>query len=237
MRSLVAICGLLLCAIIGLSGCGGGSGDGTPSTNRNPTITVLQASSTTIPTGGVVTLNCIATDPDGDPLSYAWGAVTGTLTGTTATATWHAPSSKGTYRITCAVTDGKGGTAHSEIFIAVVTQIPSIFSASVSPDTVGSSGGVIALNVRVRSATALQSVMAEITTHENPNNVITLTMTGAGELYSGSWTAPVNAKVDGTPTTYNVRYTATDIYGNSAQSTALYVIVEGVQQPPPFPNI
>jgi PKD repeat protein len=101
--------------------------DGPPcGTNQNPVI----SSATSDKTIGVASLpvnfTAAATDPDGDPVSYAWDfGDGGTATGATAT---HTYTTGGTFSAKLTVTDGKNGSATRTISI---TALP--------PDTAGAS--------------------------------------------------------------------------------------------------
>src|SRR5271157_5927744 len=87
--------------------------------NQPPTITSLVAVPTSLAPGGGSTVTCVAADPDGDTLNYAWEYTGGTLQGTGSIVTWIAPSVVNTYTIKVSVTDGKGGVANSSVTIAV----------------------------------------------------------------------------------------------------------------------
>ncbi|MGA2158148.1 MAG: PKD domain-containing protein [Dehalococcoidia bacterium] len=56
-------------------------------------------------------LTCVASDPDGDNLTYTWTADNGTIKGSGSTITWMSPARDGLYNITLTVSDGRGGTA------------------------------------------------------------------------------------------------------------------------------
>jgi len=123
----------------------------TDTSNQNPVITSLTANPTTVMSGGSSTLQCIASDPDGDPLSYSWKASKGSCgefgiplewnAGTGSTATWIASSTGGTYCIRVTVSDGQGGTATKHINIAANSN-PTISSLLPNPTMVAPSGSV-----------------------------------------------------------------------------------------------
>jgi hypothetical protein len=78
-------------------------------TNRLPIISSLQAEAEWIAPLGSVQMTCIASDPDGDELSYEWITTGGDISGTGATAIWTAPEEVGMYDITVVVDDDHGG--------------------------------------------------------------------------------------------------------------------------------
>jgi hypothetical protein len=75
----------------------------------------------------------MASDPDGDTLSYSWTATGGTISGVGSTVTWVAPSAEGTFTISVAVDDGKGGTDTATVAISVVVAAGSISVQSNPP--------------------------------------------------------------------------------------------------------
>ena len=78
--------------------------------NRAPVIKSMYGASNWEPqTEGDFT--CMASDPDGDNLTYSWTADNGTIKGNGSSAKWTSPSSMGKYKITVIVSDGKGGKA------------------------------------------------------------------------------------------------------------------------------
>jgi hypothetical protein len=118
MRRLVPVC-----LLFALAACGGGGGSTpttpttptTPQANRSPVI----SSASVTPTFGIADITpfnfaAIASDPDGDTLSYSWNAA-----GNTAAAASPPPlifaSPGGTGSATITVSDGKGGTASSSV--------------------------------------------------------------------------------------------------------------------------
>jgi hypothetical protein len=60
---------------------------------------------------GIIT--CVASDPDGDELTYTWTAERGYIDGEGPEVTWTAPGDYGYYLITVTVSDGRGGEVSS----------------------------------------------------------------------------------------------------------------------------
>ena len=122
MKERIAII-VFLCSVVA---CGGGS-TSTPTTpnpppqaNRSPVV----ASVTVTPSFGVqdfglFTFNASATDPDNDPLTYTWDISGNARSGSTAQA---GPfTNGGTALATVTVSDGRGGTASSNVQFIVGT--------------------------------------------------------------------------------------------------------------------
>jgi hypothetical protein len=87
--------------------------------NNDPAILKLNANPRKIDLDHESELTCIASDSDGDSLTYSWTSAYGILTSNDSTATWKAPGIEGNYYITCKVDDGKGGQAVDSIGIVV----------------------------------------------------------------------------------------------------------------------
>ena len=64
-------------------------------------------------------IECVASDPDGDELSYIWSVGRGSISGEGPVVTWVAPNAYGFYTVTVTVTDGRGGEASKSIRIEV----------------------------------------------------------------------------------------------------------------------
>ncbi len=115
-RVLAMMTVIALLGVVGVVGCGGGGGGGG---NQNPAITSLTSAAGALWPGAATNVTCVATDANGDTLTYGWTATGGTFTGAGATVSWNAPAGGGSYTITCKVSDGAGGTASRTVEVAV----------------------------------------------------------------------------------------------------------------------
>jgi hypothetical protein len=91
-----------------------------PQANRPPNIEQIIGSTNWSPSiEGQFT--CVATDPDGDALTYSWSADNGTIKGQGDKVSWTSPAGMGTYNITVKVTDSKGleATAVKEVKVFI----------------------------------------------------------------------------------------------------------------------
>ena len=85
--------------------------------NSGNEILSLTASDSLVEAGGSVLLVCTAVDEDG--LTYIWGCSNGSLLPNGNIAIWTAPGNRGTYSISCEVTDGNDGSIIEIIDITV----------------------------------------------------------------------------------------------------------------------
>lgn len=81
--------------------------------------------------GGEVQLTATASDPDGDPLTYAWSAAEGSFDGATdaATARWTAPAAAGRVELRVRVSDGRGASASATVTVEVANEPPAFESS------------------------------------------------------------------------------------------------------------
>lgn len=90
--------------------------------NNPPQISSVSADPTNVAPGEISTLTCVASDPDGDTLTYSWrysGPCEAAIPGTSSTVDWTVAGALGTYTVTVTVNDGKGGTAEGSCSVAV----------------------------------------------------------------------------------------------------------------------
>jgi Big-like domain-containing protein len=82
--------------------------------------------------GTAVSLAAVATDPNGNPLTYHWKSSSGTLPDTVAsTATWTVPSNPGTYSAYVSVNDNRGGFMTRKVEVTVRATATVLFSGAV----------------------------------------------------------------------------------------------------------
>ena len=103
-----------------------GCGEEKEPTNNPPVINSFTASSTEVDTSAEVELVVLATDPDGDDLTYVYENTGGTVTGTDNMVTWVAPEASGNYVITVDVSDGELNTQDLITITVVLPDTPIV---------------------------------------------------------------------------------------------------------------
>ena len=106
--------------------------DTPPPSNNAPTVSSVSCDPCAVAPGGEVRLSAEASDPDGDSLTYAWSAPTGSFTGATdgAAARWRAPAETARVTVRVQVSDGRGGTASATVTVEVGANAPPAFEQS-----------------------------------------------------------------------------------------------------------
>jgi hypothetical protein len=87
--------------------------------NLPPHINGIQKSSGYVAPGGALDLTCQATDPNGDPLTYTWTAGAGSLTGSSGSVSWTAPTTDTIVAFHVTVSDNHGLTAEASTMVLV----------------------------------------------------------------------------------------------------------------------
>ena len=218
----------------------GGSATGTISVNvtapvnRNPTLSQApQASPSSVTGSAPVQLSVTATDPDGDPLTYAWtqtpASPAGSFSSTSTTnPTWSSPvvSTAQRFTLKVMVTDGQGGSVMGTVDVDVAPPIPQ----NNNPTLTGPTANPTTL-------TAQQSTSLTLTAADPDGDPLTYSWiqqpaTPAGSFSSTTaanptWTAP-NVTANGT---YTLSVTVSDGQGGTATGT-IDISVLKVNQPP-----
>jgi len=106
--------------------------------NSCPAIENVQSAKSWVAPSESIRVECIASDADGDTLTYTWLATGGTFTEQSPVSTWQAPVTPGDYTITALVTDGWGGEATKQLTVSVVVvnDPPVIESLTAEPPVV-----------------------------------------------------------------------------------------------------
>jgi hypothetical protein len=87
--------------------------------NRPPQIESLSAAPSVIGQAETAVIECVASDPDGDALSYQWSAEQGRISGQGPSVTWTSPDACADYIVTVTVTDSKGAITSQSVTITV----------------------------------------------------------------------------------------------------------------------
>lgn len=119
----------------------GGSAPPPPSArNRSPVVSCSADNNLVYAgSGDLAMVRAAASDPDNDPLSYAWAASGGTVEGSGAEARWNSSgAAEGNYRVKVRVDDGRGGIADcsTEIRVGPRPNRPPTMSCSADHNSV-----------------------------------------------------------------------------------------------------
>jgi len=87
--------------------------------NHRPVIESLTAKPRVVVKDGTSVIECVASDSDGDELTYRWEVTGGSISGRGATITWTAPSIEGNYTIRVIVTDSLGSGDSKDLAVVV----------------------------------------------------------------------------------------------------------------------
>jgi hypothetical protein len=99
--------------------------------NHPPEIILTACAEWVVPSASC-TIECVASDPDGDNLSYEWLASGGDISGEGSSVTWSAPDVLGTYNIIILVKDDLGSEATTMVTIDVVVNHPPAINSLVA---------------------------------------------------------------------------------------------------------
>jgi hypothetical protein len=88
--------------------------------NKPPAISGITATHLLVYPKGTVELECIASDNEGDNMSFTWSSTDGEITGNGPKVTWTAPNEYGEFHIMVLVEDEDGGSSKDSITIGVV---------------------------------------------------------------------------------------------------------------------
>ncbi|HEY3298267.1 MAG TPA: hypothetical protein VGK34_06380 [Armatimonadota bacterium] len=93
-------------------------------------------------------------------------------------------------------------------------------------------GGNVTIQATVTPANLVQSVSATVQLPDKSTAAVTMSSAG-GDVYTGTYVAPVNLNMDGTAKKYTVRVTATPTTGSPLTSNSFTFSVPAPDVPPP----
>ncbi len=182
---------------------------GCASSNKPPTISSLTADEKLAISSGSCQVRCIASDPDGDSLSYIWSASGGNISGEGAVVTWIAPLAPGAYTLTVEVTDGRGGEATTQL---------TIIDAAVNHPPVIDSLTTEALEVRKATSWVIECIASD----PDGDSLSYIWSASGGNISGGgavvTWVAP------NTFGTYVIKVTVNDGRGGKATKDISIVV-------------
>lgn len=199
-----------------------------PPANRPPLLQKLSASRAVLDEGSSLTLSVDASDPEGQPLTYAWtqprpfapqgsfGAEGGTGR------TWTAPllSRDTTFSLRVTVSDGQGGSVQGSVDVAVVN-VPALNQAP----SVGES-----LSLPTTRVVAGESVPLFISSRDEDGDGLTYSWQ-TSPVGLGSWSTPTASAAQwrspdlARATTYTLQVTVSDGTASVTRSETLRVEV------------
>jgi hypothetical protein len=91
----------------------------TPASSGTPIITSVRASTTEVDPSASCDLTCMASDLDGDTVTYEWLATSGRIDGAGESVTWTAPDDAGLYKVKVVVSDINGNQTSKSISLRV----------------------------------------------------------------------------------------------------------------------
>lgn len=173
---------LVALAVLGLESCN-------KETNKNPVVTSVTVNPASVNANGTVAVTVVASDPDGDALTYSYTVTGGAISGTGPNVTWTAPALEGAHSVNVTVNDGKGGTATGSSALTVlpaVTQVTGTarFPAGVSGDLVNSK---VSLYTSWDNWNANQPVKFASVTGSGPSVSFTIPNVNPGNYYLDIW--------------------------------------------------
>jgi hypothetical protein len=182
--------------------------------NEPPVIAGLETAEQRVFPSGSTEIVCTATDPDGDRLSYAWSAGTGTIEGDGATVTWIAPDYEGLFSISVTVSDGRRGEATKHVTIRVKENEPPEIDGLTTDNPWTTPSGTLQVSCSASDPDGHALSYEWMATGGD------ITGTGA----AATWTAPEELGV------YEITVVVSDGYGGTATGALPVSVVTG--QPP-----
>jgi len=103
-------------------------------------------------------ISCMAYDPDGDPLTYAWAAEGGQFSGSGADVVYVAPDTMGDYNLVVSVKDDKGGSDNRTFSMRVLTNADGTTTPVITLEMSASTGEALKVKRTVKIGTRTKIV-------------------------------------------------------------------------------
>ena len=153
--------------------------------NRSPVLLQLRVSDNSVLSGETVTVTALATDADGDPLTYVWSGL-GTIEGSGESVQWTLPNvaTMGDIPISVRISDGQGGITSGSVTVTV------------TPGPVGNrQPEILAFNGNPLTLAPNETATISVDAVDPDDDVLTYTWTTTGGTINGdsatvNWTAP-----------------------------------------------
>ena len=211
---------------------GSASAEVTIEVNAAPTVETLCDPCEVRP-GGEVRLMAMASDPDGNPMTYAWSASQGAFMEPTDTAQtrWRAPAETGRVAVRVEVSDGWGGTA-ATMLIEVINAPPAFGKPSYTFELRENEDGrrrPVALGAAVAEDPDGDEVSYSLASGDGERFAVgardgAVTYVGAGEDYERE------------PNRYELSLRARDPYGAEARAQVVVEVTDVYEAPPTAEN-
>lgn len=155
--------------------------------NNAPSITTVTSNPSTLSINDEVTLTAVASDPDGDTLTYTWSANNGILRDNDARiVTWIAPDAAGETIITVTVSDGVNPAVESSITLTVLIPISPVTNFAANEQ---------GLEIRLTWENPISPNYQE-TIIRRSTTTYPITLTDGVEIYKGASTATTDTGLE-----------------------------------------
>lgn len=218
VRAARAAC-VALAALCTSQACRGNGHDLLPDggTNKPPAVQSVSASPTTVLPGAWVQLTCVASDPDGDTLQYAWSGSGEFESRTAASSRWRY-GSQGDFTLTCTVRDRQDLSAQASVLVHVAAgtgDLPPV---------------IIALEAFPASVSVGVPVQLTCAAKDPEDGALTYLWSGPGAFTSA--TTPATQWSQAVPGSYDLLCTVTDSAGNQTSQSTNVVVTAQPDSPP-----
>jgi len=221
----IPVLAILITSVLLLVGCT------SITTSHSPVISDFTAESEALLPFQTCEITCVASDLDGDSLSYEWAANRGSISGEGPVVSWTAPEADGTYTITVSVSDSNGGQDIDYLSIEVVPNSPpTVESLDIIEVVPNNPPTIESLDTEEAEVIVSASCNIECVASDQDGDELGYEWSASGGSISGegsmvTWTAPEAAG------TYTIMVMVTDDQGGE-DTASLDIDVLAFNNPP-----